>query len=141
MWVGLVNLLGDSTLYYSSAAAWCYWCMPADLLRPEVQDMRRYAEWIRQITLDECVAIVHRAWLDADVNDAVDSVLSRLIDHIRYAAERRESIVDSIWLPQPDTDRDHPAVLQYEERPSGVGTVPAGPPHQVEVANLESPPK
>jgi hypothetical protein len=138
MWVGLVNLLGDGTLYYNSAAAWCYWCMPGNLLTAEAQNIRLYAEWARQITLDECVAILHRAWLDADVNDAVDSVLTQLIDTIRHSAESPESIVDSFWPPQPDISQGHPTVLRYEERPSAAKCGAEGLVSQVKTTAAQS---
>jgi hypothetical protein len=59
--VGVVAVLDDGTPYYDEAAAWCYWCMPRDLMKPEAERMARHAEWARRVTLDECLDVINRA--------------------------------------------------------------------------------
>jgi hypothetical protein len=117
--VGIVDVLGDGVLYYDSAAAWCYFCMPRELMTPEAECMVRHAEWARRVTVDECIGLINQARDEAGDNQTVESVLTQLIVDIRDTTENREHKLEHSMLPpEYHTGRAHIPGMGYAVRPN-----------------------
>jgi hypothetical protein len=125
--VGLADVTGNRTLCYDSAAAWCYWCMPREVMTPEARSMAMHAEWARRQTVEDCITVIRRVRDEAGDNDTVDAVLTRLIADLRSATESREQLLArSILTPEYLDGRPHSPGQVYAVRPVGDGDAVPG---------------
>jgi hypothetical protein len=118
VFVGLVDIYGDGVHYYDSASAWCYWCMPRDLMTEQEQHMARHAECARRQTVDDCIRVLDDLWLDARETETVDFFVARLTTELRHLKKTREEEQSCSMLP-PDyhVGRVHTPDIRYIVRP------------------------
>jgi hypothetical protein len=118
--VGLADVLGDGTLYFDSASAWCYWCMHREAMTPESERMARHAEWARRQTVEDCIALIRNTRDQAGETDTVDAALTRLMSDLRSSTESREEVLSYSILPPEYLDgRPHTPEQLYAVRPVG----------------------
>jgi len=118
--VGVCDIHGDGIEYFDGAAAWCYWCMPRELMNPEAQRAAKIADWARQETAVECIALVEEA--QSGIPSTAEDALTDVYSAIRYVTESRESMMaspDSANMREAYEGWEPKDVRRYEQRAKG----------------------
>jgi hypothetical protein len=121
LFVGVVDILGDGTLWYDSASAWCYSCMPREAMTPEAERLARHAEWARQQTINECLAAIGEFLRWNDFDQETDDVLTRLMSELpSYMATREQVLSQGILTAEYIDGRVHEPGMKYVVRPDAL---------------------